>query len=155
MNLKRIEMVKKVVAKPLSKIKMAKKIAKDEQIQSLVLRQSYIPLEVDEQLRKLVQIRGVRMNELIRGIIEDTVARMIAISPEFEIQKTPEPEIDYYVQERDKDEWLNLLMTRSEIEARNFIKLLDRSRYSNEIRLVRAYIEKLIIEEDTPVENKA
>jgi len=148
-------MVKKVVAKPLSKIKMAKKIAKDEQIQSLVLRQSYIPLEVDEQLRKLVQTRGIRMNELIRGIIEDTVARMSAISPQFEIQKTPEPEIDYYVQEFDKGEWLNLLMTRSEIEARNFIKSLDRTRYSHEIRLVRAYIETLIVEEDTPVENKA
>lgn len=148
-------MVKKVVAKPLSKIKMAKKIAKDEQIQSLVLRQSYIPLEVDEQLRKLVQTRRVRMNELIRGIIEESVVRMTAMLPQFEIKKTPEPEIDYYVQEFDKDEWLNLLMTRSEIEARNFIKALDRTRYSNEIRLVRAYIETLIIEEDSPVENKA
>jgi len=149
-------MVRKVVAKPISKSKAAKKTTKDEAIQSLVLRQSYIPLEIDEQLRKLVQLRGVRMNELIRGMIEDSVFRMNVVSPSFEIEKTPEPEIDFYVQElHANDGWVSLFMTQSEEVARDFIKTLDRDDHPGSIRLVRTSLEPIVIEENEVIENKA
>lgn len=148
-------MVKKVVAKPISKTKTAKKSVKDEEVNSLVLRQSYIPIEADEQLRALVRTRGIRMNELICQIILDFISRITANSSPYEIQKTPEPEIEYYVQEIDDGEWLNLLMTDSETEAREFFKNIDRVQYNHKIRLVRASIEELTVEDDILIENKS
>ena len=144
-------MVKKVISKPISKSKRAKQ-QEDAAVQTLILRQSYIPVETDAKLKKLLQSSGMKMNELLRGIIEEAAARLSQETPVLEIHKIEqEPEIEFYVQEFN-DGWKNIFGAKSESDANSFLSNLDREDYPRALRLIRATLESVAIYEAVALE---
>ena len=144
-------MVKKVISKPISKSKRAKQ-QEDAAVQTLILRQSYIPVETDAKLKKLLQSSGMKMNELLRGIIEEAAARLSQETPVLEIHKIEqEPEIEFYVQEFN-DGWKNIFGAKSESDANSFLSNLDREAYPRALRLIRATLESVAIYEAVALE---
>ena len=144
-------MVKKVISKPITKSKRAKQ-QEDAAVQTLILRQSYIPVETDAKLKKLLQSSGMKMNELLRGIIEEAAARLSQETPVLEIHKIEqEPEIEFYVQEFN-DGWKNIFGAKSESDANSFLSNLDREAYPRALRLIRATLESVAIYEAVALE---